>query len=233
MKSKIILYTLLIISALTFSNCELEDPTIGVTTDDIISITSSTSEILANGEARIILTAELLSQADPNLDITFQTEAGSFPLAGEGVRVATLTASGRVAEIMLQSDNENTGLVIVSATVGNYRKALEIDFTRALPDDIVSTADRQTVTADRVDFAQITTTLYRDIGLPTIGTRVNYEIIELDTATASIVPFDFANEDLQSIVNVKSKNGKPGVVQVVISTEGEAEEQVIELVFEE
>jgi hypothetical protein len=41
------------------------------------------------------------------------------------------------------------------------------------------------------------------------------------------------NADLQSIVEVKSNNGKPGVVQVVISTEGEAEEQVIEIVFEE
>ncbi len=233
MKNQIILYTLLIVSSLSFSNCELEDPTIGVTTDEIISIKSSAPEILANGEARITLTAELLEKADPNLDITFQTEAGSFPLAGEGVRIATLTASGRDAEITLQSDNENTGPVIVSATVGNYTKAFELDFTPAFPDDIVSSADRQTVTADRVDFAQITTNLYRDAGLSTIGTRVNYEIIELDTATASIVPFDFANADLQSIVEVKSSNGKPGVVQVVISTEGEATQEVIEIVFEE
>ena len=233
MKNQITLYILLIVSLLSFSNCELEDPTIGVTTDEIISLKSSVPELLADGEARIRLTAELLEKADPNLDITFQTEAGSFPLAGEGVRIATLTASGRVAEITLQSDNANTGQVIVSATVGNYTKSLNIDFQSALPDDIVSEADRQTVTADRVDFAQITTNLYRDMGLPTIGTRVNYEVIELDSATASIVPFDFVNEDLQSIVNVKSDNGKSGVVQVVISAEGEAESEVIEIVFEE
>lgn len=233
MKNQIILYTLLIVSLLSFSNCELEDPTIGVTTDEIISIKSSASEILANGEARITLTAELLDKADPNLDITFQTEAGSFPLAGEGVRIASLTASGRLAEITLQSDNENTGPIIVSATVGNYTKSLEVNFIPAFPDDIVSSANRQTVSADRVDFSQITTSLYRDTGLSTVGTRINYEIIELDTATASIVPFDFANEDLQSIVNVKSDNGKPGLVQVIISTEGEAEEQLIEIVFEE
>jgi len=233
MKNQITLYTLLVISLLSFSNCELEDPSIGVTTDEIISIKSSSTEMLANGESRITLTAELLEKADPNLDISFQTEAGFFPLAGEGVRIATLTASGRIAEIILQSDNENTGATIVSATVGNYTQFLNIDFKAALPDELVSAADRQTVTADRVDFAQITTSLYRDEGLPTIGTRINYEIIELDTATATVVPFDFANEDLQSIINVKSNNGKPGVVQVVISTEGESEDEVIEIVFEE
>ncbi|MGK0366000.1 MAG: hypothetical protein ACI85O_003070 [Saprospiraceae bacterium] len=233
MKNQITIYILLIVSVLTFSNCELEDPVIGVTTDEIISIKSSEPEILANGEARIILTAELLDKSDPNRSITFQTEAGSFPLSGEGAQIATLTASGRIAEITLQSDYENTGSVIISATVGNYSKPLVLDFKPAFPNDIVSAADRQTITADRVEFAQITTKLYSDVGFPTIGTRVNYEIIELDTATASIVPFDFADVDLQSVVNVKSDNGKPGVVQVVISTEGEAENQVIEIVFEE
>jgi len=233
MKNKITLYIFVIVSMLSFSNCELEDPTIGVTTEEIIALRSSATEILANGEARLTLTAELLDKADPNLDISFQTEAGSFPLAGELAQTYSLTASGRIAEITLQSDNENTGPVIVSATVGNYTQSLNLEFQAANPDDIVSSADRQTVTADRVDFAQITTDLYRDAGLVTIGTRVNYEIIELDTATASIVPFDFANGDLQSIVNVKSENGKPGVVQVVISTAGDAEDEIIEIVFQD
>lgn len=229
MKSSFSIATLLIISIFCFSNCELEDPELGITTAEIISLSASQPTLLANGESRITLRATLEEKADPNLDITFTTEAGSFPLAGENTQEITLTASGRTAEVILQSDNTNTGFVIVSAALGNYKAPLLVDFQEALADAILLSADRQTVTADRVDFAQITSSLFKENGMPTIGTRVNYEIIELDTARANIIPFDFIDNDLKSVVTVKSENGKPGFIQVKVSAFNQDNEEISEV----
>lgn len=233
MKNQISLYILLIISILTFTNCELEDPNIGILTEEIIAIRSSQPEVLADGISRVTITAELLEKSDPDREITFTTEAGSFPLEGENIQISTIRASGRTAEVVLQSDNENVGLVTVSAAVETYKVTDNIDFVPALPDDIVTEISKNIITANQVDFAQLTTKLFRDTGNPTVGTRINYEVIPLDTATATIVPFSLADMNLESIVNIKSGNGKPGVVQVVISTEGDAEDKTIEVIFEE
>lgn len=233
MKKYFSLYNLLIFSLLFAVSCGLEDPNIGTTTQEVIAVSASADELLADGTSRLTLTAELLEKADPNLDITFTTEAGFFPGNGAGAQQITVTASGRTAEVMLQSDNQTVSPVIVSAAVSNHRATAAVEFIRALPDDVVSSADRQTVTADRVDFARLTTKLFRDIGMPTVGTRVNYEIIEQDTASASIVPFDFTDENHESIVEVKSENGKPGVVLVRITVAGTEEEEIIEIEFTE
>ena len=233
MKNIPLLCALLLFSLITTIGCELEDPNIGTVTDEIIELTISENTLFADGKSRLTLTAELKEQAAPNLDITFNTEAGFFPEAGQGVQIFTVTASGRTATAILQSDNQNTDFVNVTASVANFRASETVEFIRALPDDITVSADRQTVVANRVDFAQITTRLFRNNGQPTVGTRVDYEIIEQDTARATVVPFDFVNEELESVVNVKSENGVPGVVQVKVSVPGTEEEELITIEFVE
>lgn len=226
---------LLVLTAVVLaSSCELEDPTVGVTTEQIISLSASQPEISADGISRLTLTATLEEEADPNLAITFTTESGTFPIEGAGQAQTTLTASGRTAEVILQSSNTRIGSVVASATVGtNYTVFENIEFLPALPDDILPVADRLSVATDRVDFAQITTTLSRDEGMTTVGTRIDYEVMELDTAKAEIVPFSFANANLQSVVSVKSANGLPGEVRIKISTDGDAEPKFIDITFTE
>ncbi len=233
MKNVKLFSALLLFGLLATTACELEDPNIGTVTEEVIELTVSDTELLADGKSRLTLTAELKEQADPNLDITFNTEAGFFPEAGQGVQIFTVTASGRTATAVLQSDNVNTDFINVTASVANFRDSKSIEFLRALPDDITVSADRQTVIANRVDFAQITTRLFRDNGQPTVGSRVEYEIIEQDAARATVVPFDFVNEELESVVNVKSENGVPGVVQIRVSVPGTEEEELLTIEFVE
>lgn len=226
MQFKFSFYILLVASIFTFIQCELEDPNEGIDTSEIISISTSDVELLADGVARMTLTAKLLEKADPNLDITFTTEAGYFPIAGTNAQETTITASGREATITLQSDNYNLGTVTVSASVGNYVASKDIECIAATAEMMTISTDRQTVIANRVDFAQITTKLFRNIGTPTIGTRIDYEVIALDTAEASVIPFDYVNENLESIVNIKSANSKVGKVQIKVSTDGVASELI-------
>lgn len=220
-------------------SCTLTDPLVGVSAEEVINIQASATEIKANCQDRITLSAELLEQSGPNQEITFTTEAGHFPLGGADAKSVKLTASGKFAEVELQSDNSTVGQVTVSATVtdpstnANYVASTNVEFTPSFPDAIFIEPSSPTAAANGVDFVQVTTSLFKEEGKATVGTQITYEIIELDTATATVIPFDFANDDLKSIVNVKSANRKPGKVKLRVCVVCGSDDQLIDIEFVE
>lgn len=208
---------------ITAWSCELENPEIGVDTRQIIqlSLVNGESEILANGQDRLTLEATLGPLADANLDVTFSTEKGRFaeadPSNGD---IYQVTASNKTATATLISDTEVANEVVVTVKVSNFVADTIISFTRAYPKFMTLTADKNTITADRIDFAQITFQLSRDSGegLPSTDARIDLEIVPLDTATASIVPFVFTTGQTAT-ATIKSANGKPGKIQLIARTE--------------
>ncbi len=211
---------ILILLCLSFLiGCELENPEDGVFTGDIITLSVNSNELLANGEDRITITANLGPQADANQTIRFETEDGRF--AGAGSETPTfyeINASSKEAIVTLVGSNLAQEEVIVSAEVAGFITREIITFERAFPDRMILRADRPVVIADRTDFANLTVDLFRDIGVPSTETRVDFEVVQLDTAAAELVPFAFSNNAIATAM-LKSATTDPGNVLVIAKTE--------------
>ena len=204
-----------IMAALLPLGCDLNNPDDGIQTDDIITITPAAASLLADGESRMLITANLGSLSDPGKTITFRTGFGKF-IAGEeeNPQTFTINASHKTAEAILQSSTTTEDQVELSAEVGEFKALTFIKFERAWPDEMILTAEKNVVDADRIDFATLTAELFRETGTPSDETKVNFVITELDSAKAEIVPFALSDENASVTAKVKSANGKPGEVQV-------------------
>ncbi|MBR9922871.1 MAG: hypothetical protein GYB31_18745 [Bacteroidetes bacterium] len=201
--------------------CELEDPAIGVDVSQIISLESEKTVLLADGLDRTTLTANLGTLADANQDITFSVEDGKFAEApNNNPKLVTKTASGKVAEATVISSTTVAEEVIVSASVENFVAPVILTYERAYPQDLTVVADKQTVSTDRIDFAEVTVQLYRDMGFPSDNARIDLEVVMQDTASAEVLPFTYTVGNLATI-QIKSGNGKPGNVTLKCSTAGE------------
>ncbi len=227
---------------LTLQSCELEDPTEGINSDDVIQLTAPASELLADGQDRLILTAELGPLAAGDESVSFQTSNGRFLLATEddGQSVTT-AASNKSAQATLVGSNLADDDVVVQATIEAengelFQATLPLVFQRAYPDNMILTAEKSVIQSDRIDFANISIQLFRDSGTPSDKTIVHFEVIQLDSAQAEIVPFAFSGPDATLTTPIKSSNGLPGVIQLKATAEtqdGSTLERVIELAIEE
>lgn len=228
----------LMITSLFLGSCDLENPEIGVDVGEIItlSLEEGITSLQANGQDRLTLTADLGKLADANQLIVFTTEFGRFAEASPtNPQVYQVVASGKTATATLISGTVASDEVNLSANVGDYVATKEIPFLREFPQDMTIVADKENIDADRIDFANIDVELFRDAGegIPTDAARIDILAIPQDTALASVVPFVFTNGTTASFT-VKSKNGKPGVVLLQLTTEGVTEpiERTLEIEFE-
>ena len=216
------LFTLLLLVACV-SGCDLDNPEDGIATSDIIVLSIDKDSILANGVDRAVLSATLGPLAEPDQEITFSTEQGTLSgSSAENPDLLTIKTSNKVAITTLQSNNVADDQVEVSAAVGDFKALQTLRFRRAYPDNMIFSAEKNTIDADRIDFATLTIQLFRDIGVPSLGTKINLEVIANDPGAADIKPFIFSGDDGSATVTVKSGNGQPGMVNIKASTRNQA-----------
>ena len=226
-----------------FSACELEDPAVGVDIAEVITLVAADAELLANGRARTELTATVANDLPPNTVVTFRTERGSLvgstDPTGQSLRV---TALGRKARAVLVSNLEVEETVEVSAGVNakddptaEFQTRTNLAFVRAYPDDLQLEPDRTVIAADRLDFANLSVQLTRDLGQPSNETRVEFVVTPQDSALVQVREFALADANGRVNVAVKSQNGLPGVVRIRAVSRDQAGDPVsdeVELVLE-
>ena len=212
----------LCIAFLGWTSCDLDDPDLGVAAADVITLSATDTDLVANGETSVVLTAELGRASEPNLAITFTTTSGTF-LEADDSDTYTVAASGRTATATLVSATEVNENVVVTATVdapngGNslpFKATRNLKFTRAFPENMIFSSDKLFVTNNGFDGANLCVQLFRNIGMVSANMQVNFEAIMLDSAMVSLVPFSFTDDNAKATNIVRSANLKKGQVAIV------------------
>ena len=202
-------------------SCDLEDPDLGISADQVITLAVPNTSLLADGESFVVVTAELGPESDPNMQITFSTSNGSFLEGTDGEDYA-VAASGKTATATLVTsdlidDNVVIGAAVTSPTDATliFRATETLTFIPALPDDMILTSSQSSISKSGLDDATLTVELFRTTGSTSQETRVDFEVVELDTATISLAPFAFSNDNGKVTNVVKSANLKPGAVAII------------------
>lgn len=213
-------FFLLLCLSLLAPACELEDPREGISSDQIISLKSSGAEAPANGIATIELTAELLDKADPNKEITFRTAYGSFSNADpETPKLISITASGRKAVALLQMENKPSKDFLVSAEVEGFKDEIKLTAVPALPESMLFSTGRQVIQPNAGNEAELTVKLFRNEGVVSDGTKVEFSQAPLDNSLAELTlpDFDFTTDN-ELATSVRSNNLEEGPVLVIART---------------
>lgn len=213
-----IFYNLLYVLVCLCVSCNLEDPSEGINTDDVIQVKCEKTHLLADGVDNTIVTATLGNQSDDNKDIEFTTEAGSFRGSNnDDPKIFNITSSLKEAETVLVANTEEIKDVLIYAKVGNFKNSTRIDFERAYAEKMTLEASKLSIKKDGNDESEITVRLFRTVGEPTSKAVVNFETTALDTALVEIIPFA-STSGTTATAKVKSKNGYPGKVLITAST---------------
>ncbi len=156
---------------------------------DIITV-SAPAVATADGETISPVTA-VISGSLPagRRTVTFTTTLGVFvpdprvsPEEDEGSRTAVVDADGgNRAVAYLRSPVDRVGTAFITARVDAtpaVTAGASVQFTRAVAQAIVVTADKATVSPTFTSTTHVKVTLIRDIGVPTVGTVVTFEAID-------------------------------------------------------
>lgn len=192
--------------------------------EDIITLSTADGVIAvpADGVSRLDFTAQLGPLADGNSLISFTTEQGSFAQAtGTNPTAFQVKATGKTALATLITSTVESPGVLVSAKVGDFLVSREVSFTRAYPTDMTVNADKFTIDADGSDAAEITVNLVRELGLPSDGAKIFFEVVELDSAEAIVPDFVFTT-GTQAQADLVNTNNTPGKVRLVVTTRQES-----------
>jgi hypothetical protein len=129
----------------------LDVPFVAVTTDQVLTLTSSAPSMPADGFSTATITAQLAFNGDRQQNVTFSTSRGTLVRFGAGAGDVGTTvqadASG-VARIQLRSDT-TVGLARVAAKMGGFEKETFVEFTPINSSDFLSVRpDVDTAPAD-------------------------------------------------------------------------------------
>lgn len=213
------IYYFFFIIVFATSGCKLEDPSEGINIDDVITLEVQKETLLADGVDNMVVKAKLGPQSDDNKEITFSTTNGNFKGSdGDKPMEFAITSSNKEAETIIITGTDVDENVIIYASVGDFTNSYSIQFERAYPEQMTIKANKLSIKTDGNDESTISIDLYREIGTPSDNTLINLKAIELDSAQVSILPFIYSTENAAS-VGVKSKNGYPGQVEIVATTD--------------
>lgn len=214
-------------------SCELENPQVGLTTDDLITLSLSDSVLLADGVSVLTLTATLGPAASANQEVTFATEAGRFERAEGDGSTLSLRTSGRSVQAVLVSGTEVAPRVNVSASVSGteanepfvYTATRVVSFARALPDEARLTLGQRSLTALPERSTSLTVQLLRAQGRVSGGTRVFFAAAPApgDSVRVVVEPFAFADTDQVSttVTNLDTIPGTALLRAWVLAPEGD------------
>lgn len=222
-KSKIIVVMMVLVG---LGSCkkfrEMEDPRVGLSLDDIISLDYENGDkvLLADESDRIFIYADLDSvNVSPNMNVTYTTEQGTFVGGDEATDYKTITvrADGYRSKVILKGDNEVNGRVGISATVGEYTVYDEVAFVRSYPEQILNTASKLTLVPNLSDKVYIDVDLVKTTGVVSNETRVDFEVITLaGTPSVMIQPlFWTPSVNRAELMTTSIDTGKVAIVPYV------------------
>ncbi len=219
------------LALLLLSACQLEDPQAGLITEDIIDLAAADSVILADGESLVVLTSILGPGADPNLDVTFSANAGSFETSTGPQSSFTRRASGREAEAILVAGTQVSPRVRIGASVSgteaneNYTFKDEeiIRFARAYPERLELALSEAEVQA--TSGVTLSLELGRQRGTVSDGTEVLFQAqfqgeegLNLELPNSFVVDSETGTV---SIINPDTLTGEARITAFVLDEEGD------------
>jgi hypothetical protein len=223
MKYSTITYGLVwLVSWLGMAGCELVDPREGLETNEVIQLSVSQAEVLADGRSRVVLTATLGPAVNGNRAVTFGTDQGMFDGSGTaGSDLIQVNSSGREARATLLTNTQPNERVTLTASVEANGQAFtdfaEVAFVPALP-ELISLR----VTALQVSTTNETTlevSLFRNEGAVSEGRRIDLSTTPVGgSAALAVVPdFIFSENGVASAV-IQSRNDSTGMVRLTART---------------
>lgn len=193
----------------------------GYDLDDVLKfeILSNSHEIPADGFSKITLRAVIPQNTDSDKrTVTFATTSGKF--VGGSNTHSVLADSKGSALVMLQS-TQFIDTAIVTVNIANFKREEQIVFTQALPSSIRLDANTFELKASLSISTTITAILERLIGVPTIGTEVQFTtkpdtvgLFRKDTLSnkdgiASVI-FSAGNTNFRGLLTIQARvNGTP------------------------
>lgn len=143
----------------------------------------------ANGESSVDLQVALTEDPKSGLMVVFETTMGRFLEATETPRKVSVPASRRTVPITLVADTV-AGTAIVTATVEGYRQQFEVMMNRALPSDILVSADPLSAPADGKERITLTARLVPpSTGKITRDVPVFFDVLQADTLVPGLSAF--------------------------------------------
>ncbi len=149
-----------------------------VDANEIIKFVGSLDPAPADGATRSPVTVKVSSKI-PAEDavVEFTTTAGTFAISGSNAETVVVTANSRATAELVSPTQ--IGSARISASIKNKTQEKAISFYRALPDKAIEVRiDPVRIVLDPDAQATVVTTLVRNVGTPTAGTKVFYQAYE-------------------------------------------------------
>jgi hypothetical protein len=151
--------------------------------DSLIRLSTSASQIEADGVSSIVVRAEVNPSISPRT-VSFKTTDGSFVRDASPAEMSqdnVATGADGVAQVQLFAP-KTAGTALVSATAGGFSASQTVSFVPALPDFISLSANPLTVSiANGPDAIEVVAKLSRSKG--TVSKNVRIEFIATNDAT--------------------------------------------------
>lgn len=225
-------------SFLLFSSCEKQDDLfsqqnpMGPQIGDIISIqTVSSTQVDADGVSLCTIKVKIYPQADvANRSVVFKVTGNAKFTNGDTMQtIATNTEGFATASIY----NTKAEAVQVKVSVLTYIIDTTVSFVKALPDDMILTADDYVL--DTGQAVHLTSRLYRNAGRgeATDGAKVFFTITPLDTAINFIYqPFSFSKNQVaaDTAINPFRVGGRFRVDSKTVSALGDTLRKTINII---
>lgn len=213
---------------LIMAGCVLEDPTLPIDTDEVISLTVVDDDLVEDNtllnvpadslSTRLILIT-LNKKTDADQVVTLQTTRGVLTKAGEKATLSSgsnlvLTAGDRVLLAQLHVLDRIDSVVTVAGTVGNVTNVLQFNFAPSFPTDIdIQQSSINPVATEDVTFTISLRTMY---GKVSEGLNVLVKDVTLNGVTLNHPAFIPVKRESATLI-VKNIGAKTGVVTLEIN----------------
>lgn len=188
---------------------------------ETIRFVAAPAEAPADGATLTTFTVEI----SPNLPadrrtVAFATTSAAGFAPGGQASVSVPVDAGNRASADLVSPGE-IGSARVTATVENVTQEARVRFVRALPDDVVVTADPPAVAATLDATVAVTATLLRDVGMVTPGTVVTFRAEDDSGApVGTFTNVTRSGDDGTATATFQPRSTTAGFVTVIAGVEG-------------
>jgi hypothetical protein len=203
------------------ATASLEIAFTAATPGDVIHFVAAPATAPADGATLTTFTVEI-SAALPasQRSVTFTTTSAAGFAPGGATSVSVGADGSNRASADLKSPAA-IGSARVAATVNQVTQEVGVSFTRALPEDIVVSADPVAVAATPDASVAITATLLRDVGAVTPGTVVTFRAEDdAGAAVGSFVNATRSGADGSATATFQPRSTTPGFVTVIVGVDG-------------
>ena len=211
----------MIITIAIYGCSDLENPDIGIKTEQVLEVDTDKDAIIADSVSSLIITVLLKEASDPNKEIVFSTDHGRFIGAEDELKTLNVKSSGRSAEARLISGLDVVDDVGLKVKIGDFTKTKIVAFQPAYPDETFIISEKLEIKADKSDDSTITLNMIRNSGKVSNNLPVRFSVEAIDTskAIAEIIPLGLSDSG-KARTTLRSSNSQPGLVKVKAEVTG-------------